>query len=219
MQSIGVDTVVIHPPTYYPLSADHLLTYFGKLADTIKIPIIIYNIPSTTHHSIPLDVVDELSHHSNIIGIKDSERNLDRLEESLKMWANREDFVHLLGWGAQFSNALLNGSAGIVPSTANITPFLYSSMAEEAQKDNQDDVLHLQKITDRFSEIYQKGKLLSDSLAALKIILNEMDLCGTTVLLPLMQLKEDDAAHVTKQFQQQKDQMKNDPFGKHIVWP
>jgi len=219
MQNIGVDAVVVHPPGYFPLSADHLLSYFENLAESIRLPIIIYNIPATTHHSIPLDVVEKLSQHPRIIGIKDSERDQNRLKASLERWAEREDFVHLLGWGAQFSNALINGSDGIIPSTGNITPHLYSCMVEEVQKGNNENVQHLQKITDQFSEIYQKGKLLSEALAGLKIILNDMGFCGTTVLSPLKELNNDDTSAVKENFSSLMNQMQSDTFGKHMVWP
>ena len=57
--------------------------YFEQLADAIPLPLIIYNIPATTHSSVPLQIIDDLSYHSNIIGLKDSEENVERLHESL----------------------------------------------------------------------------------------------------------------------------------------
>ena len=86
----GADLVVANIPSYYQLSAPQIHRYFQQLADAVPLPLLIYNIPSTTHHSIPLDIIDELSHHPNIAGTKDSERNEERLKESLRLWSNRE---------------------------------------------------------------------------------------------------------------------------------
>ena len=81
-----------HLPSYYPLTTDHMITHYEMLADRSSLPIMIYNILSTTHMSIPLDVIEKLSHHPNIIGMKDSERDLDRMKQSAKMFSNRKDF-------------------------------------------------------------------------------------------------------------------------------
>ena len=68
---VGVDVVVAHLPNFYPLTDDHMLRYFESLADSCPGPLIVYNIPITTHHSIPLDVVSKLSQHPNVAGLKD----------------------------------------------------------------------------------------------------------------------------------------------------
>src|SRR4029079_9222738 len=92
----GVDAVAATLPSYYALNEAQMKKYFEQLADAIPLPLIIYNIPSTTHMSIPLAVIDELSHHPNIIGTKDSERSEERLMKSLDLWKQRKDFGHIL---------------------------------------------------------------------------------------------------------------------------
>src|SRR6202000_1917559 len=94
----GADVVVCNLPSYYQLSETQILKYFESLAGQIPGTLMIYNNPSTTHHSIPLPLVDKLSHHPNIVGLKDSERDEERLVAALEMWSNRKDFSHLLGW-------------------------------------------------------------------------------------------------------------------------
>ena len=86
----AVDVVVATLPSYYALTEKQMLQYFNQLADNISLPLFIYNIPATTHMSIPLTVIDELSHHKNIVGLKDSERSDERMLESLKLWVATE---------------------------------------------------------------------------------------------------------------------------------
>ena len=74
---MGVDAVVAHPPHYYPLTPEHILRYYEALADAIPGPLILYNIPPTTHISIPLEVIEKLSYHPNIVGVKDSEGDVE----------------------------------------------------------------------------------------------------------------------------------------------
>jgi len=135
------------------------------------------------------------------------------------MWSARKDFVHLLGWGAEFSNALMLGSDGIVPSTGNMIPHLFHMMYQQASAGNIESAQHLQKITDQFSQIYQQGRLLSDSLAGLKIMLNEIGLCERLVLPPLTVMNEDEANTIIKNTLDLMEQMKTDPFGAQITWP
>src|SRR5688572_12618510 len=82
----NVDAVAATLPSYYALTEGEMKQYFETLADAIALPLVIYNIPATTHMSIPLQLIDELSHHPNIIATKDSERSEERLQQSLQLW-------------------------------------------------------------------------------------------------------------------------------------
>jgi dihydrodipicolinate synthase/N-acetylneuraminate lyase len=74
------DAVLVRTPSYYPYSSLDMLTYYRALADRSPLPIIIYNIPKFTRYEIPVEVVGELAQHTNIIGIKDSSGNVERIK-------------------------------------------------------------------------------------------------------------------------------------------
>ncbi len=182
---IGVDAVVAHLPFYFPLSAKQMLHYFEKLADNIPCPLIIYNNPITVRQSIPLKVIEQLSHHKNVAGVKDSERGMERLDQSLNLWSRRDDFVYLLGWTIQSAYALLNGSDGIVPSTGNFVPGLYKDLYDAALDQNKTKVFEYQEKANRISDIYLKNRNISQSIPALKFIMSVAGLCQPYVLPPL----------------------------------
>lgn len=184
----GVDVVAAHLPSYYALTEDQMLRYFEQLADQVPGPLIIYNIPATTHASIPLQILDQLSHHDNIVGTKDSERSDERLEESLKLWADRPDFSHFVGWAARSADALLAGSDGIIPSTGNLDPALYQELYQAALNGNQHHAFRLQKHSDLLGNLYQSGRTLGESLWALKVLMQEAGLCQPHVMPPLQPL-------------------------------
>ena len=121
----GVDAVAATLPYYFPLTENQMKKHFEYLADNSAIPLIIYNIPATIHMSIPLPLIEELSHHPNVIATKDSERNEERLKQSLELWKDRDDFGHFLGRSAKSVEALINGSNGLIPSTGNIILFFF----------------------------------------------------------------------------------------------
>lgn len=181
----GVDVVAATLPTYYALSESDMQKYFEQLADNVPGPLVIYNIPATTHMSIPLPLIDTLSHHPNIIGTKDSERNEERLKMSLSLWALREDFSHFLGWAAKSADALINGGDGLIPSTGNFYPGLYSEMYKAVQDGDADKARQLQELSDVLGNLYQSGRSLGDSLAALKIIMKKAGFCEEYMMPPL----------------------------------
>jgi dihydrodipicolinate synthase/N-acetylneuraminate lyase len=193
---LGVDAVVANLPSYYPLNADQMLKYFEALADNVTGPLIIYNITITTHMSIPLDVVEKLSYHPNVAGLKDSEKNEERFKEAIAMWKDRDDFSHFTGSAALSAMALLLGSDGIVPSTGNFTPEIYRELYEAGIRGDEAKAQELQQKTNDLGGIYQKGRVLSQSLAALKVIMNKLGLCGEAVLPPLIRPGAEEKADI-----------------------
>jgi dihydrodipicolinate synthase/N-acetylneuraminate lyase len=191
----GVDVVVATLPSYYALSPYQMTTYFEQLAEQVKGPLMIYNIPATTHMSIPLDVIDTLSHHENIVGVKDSERSDERLKASLELWAKRSDFSYFLGWAARSAEALLNGGDGIIPSTGNFEPKLYADLYQKPDQ-------QLQQRSDVLGNVYQQGKLLGESLWALKVIMKQKGLCDTFMMPPLQQLSAEEEQKIIKAYKE-----------------
>jgi 4-hydroxy-tetrahydrodipicolinate synthase len=135
--------------------------------------------------SIPLPVIDELSHHPDIVGTKDSERNEERLRDALGLWSGREDFSHFLGWSARSGEALLNGGDGLVPSTGNLVPGLYVDMEEAAQRGDKEKVGQLQLVSDQLGKTYQGGSFPGESLARLKTLLHKEGYCQPHMMPPL----------------------------------
>ncbi len=196
---LGVDCVVANLPSYYPINADQMLEYYEQLANAAGGPLMLYNITITTHMSIPLEVVEKLSHHPNIVGLKDSERNEERMAESLKLWKDRQDFAHLVGCAALSTKALLLGSDGIVPSTGNFVPKMFRQLYDAAVKGDAAVAEQLQAQTDEMAKIYQGKRLLSESLAALKAMMCELGLCGPAVLPPLIECGPAEKAQIRQE--------------------
>ena len=182
---LGVDAVVAHLPFYYPLSSEQIFKYYEKLADAITCPLILYNNPITVKQSIPLEIAEQLSHHPNIAGIKDSERGIERLEDSIRLWKNRSDFVFLVGWSVQSAYSLLNGADGIVPSTGNLVPGLYKQLFDSAVSGDKSKANELQEITNRITDFYMKNRNLSQSIPSLKFLMSLNGLCQPYVTPPL----------------------------------
>jgi 4-hydroxy-tetrahydrodipicolinate synthase len=195
---LGVDAVVAHAPSYFPITPDDMLGYFELLAERVAGPLILYNIPITTHLSIPLEVVETLSHHPNIVGLKDSEGGIARLEEGVRRWAHRADFSHLVGAAEQGAYGLELGSDGLVPSAGNLVPRMYRELYDAAVRGDREIAWRLQERTDALSAVYVTAPTLGQSLAALKVMAAVLGLCEPYMLPPLRRLppEEEDAVRV-----------------------
>lgn len=77
------DAVLVRTPHYYApqMGNREILTYYRTLADRSPLPVVLYSIPKFTNYEIPVDVVEELAWHPNIIGLKDSSGSAERIAE------------------------------------------------------------------------------------------------------------------------------------------
>lgn len=203
----GADAVVTTLPSYYALSEYQIKKYFTDLADAIAVPLVIYNIPATTHMSIPVAMIDELSHHPNIIATKDSERSEERLQQSLTIWKERKDFEHFLGWAAKSAAGLFSGSKGLVPSTGNLVPEIYAAMVKAVEEGDRKKAYEMQELSDLYGNLYQSGKTLGESLWALKVLMQERGLCEPYVMPPLAALPEEEAERLKDKLKEFKTEL------------
>ena len=182
---LGVDVIVSVLPCYYPLTSQQMFDYYTKIADTLPCPVMIYNIPATTKMSIPVDVVERLSEHPNICGFKDSERDEQRMEECLRIFAGREGFSYFTGYAKFSAVSLRNGADGIIPSTANFTPRMFKELYDLSLLGKWDEAERIQVETSEIAKIYQDGRTLGQSLPALKTMMSVLGLCSPYSILPL----------------------------------
>jgi dihydrodipicolinate synthase/N-acetylneuraminate lyase len=84
------DAVLVRPPSYYAgqITAAAVLHYFRSVADRSPLPVVLYNIPKFVPYQIPVEVIAELAHHPNIIGVKDSSGSVERIRETVAVTQN-----------------------------------------------------------------------------------------------------------------------------------
>lgn len=125
---IGYQAAMVRTPHYYKnllnnVAAQHL--YFSSVADQSKIPIMIYNWPQATGLDIDPEAVARLSEHPNIIAIKESSGNLEKVLRMLR--EVKEGFQVLVGSAPTLWPSLQVGAVGAVLAYANAAP--YSTIA------------------------------------------------------------------------------------------
>ena len=195
--ALGADVIVATLPTYYALTPDQMYDYYKTLADCITGPLMLYNILATTHMSIPVDIVRQLAEHPNIVGLKDSERDLERMAQCIEIAKGRDDFAYFCGWAAQSAHSLELGGNGIVPSTGNFVPEMFQQLFIAAVAGDMETANRLQDETNEIAKIYQKDRTLGQSLAALKVMMQTKGLCEPWMLMPLTRLSTFEERAVT----------------------
>ena len=125
---MGYKGVMVRTPHYYKnlihTPAAQLL-YYRSVADQAKIPLMIYNWPQVTGLDIPVDVVNQLSEHPNIIAIKESSGNIEKVMQMIR--ETKEGFQVLVGSAPTLAPSLAVGAVGAVLAYANAAP--YSTIA------------------------------------------------------------------------------------------
>ena len=83
---IGYDVAMVRTPHYYKkqMQAANLLAFYRTVADRSPLPVIIYNFPQATGYDMPAEVVIELAGHPNLIGIKESSGDVEKVRKMVE---------------------------------------------------------------------------------------------------------------------------------------
>ncbi|TKV72285.1 dihydrodipicolinate synthase family protein [Rhizobium sp. AU243] len=119
---IGVDGIAVITPFFIACTQDGLIRHFSTVADAVKTPVYLYDIPARTQNHIEPETARKLATHGNIAGIKDSGGAQQTLEAYLQVAKEMPGFEvysgpdHLVLWSLQ------NGAAGCISGLGNALP-------------------------------------------------------------------------------------------------
>jgi 4-hydroxy-2-oxoglutarate aldolase len=118
----GAQAALVLTPFYYKdsLSDEAQIRHFQEVADNVHIPVLIYNVPKYTNINVSNRVIEVLSRHPNIIGMKDSSGNIAQLVEFQRVADPR--FQILTGTAGVWYPALVLGVQAGIMALANCAP-------------------------------------------------------------------------------------------------
>lgn len=119
-ESVGCDGLLCVTPYYNKTTQKGLIQHYTAIADSVNIPIIIYNVPGRTGLNILPDTLRKLSSHKNIAGVKEASGNISQVVE-IGTFCN-EDFALYSGNDDQVVPLLSVGGVGVISVVANIAP-------------------------------------------------------------------------------------------------
>src|SRR5699024_1335998 len=140
----GVSALSVLTPYFINPSQNELIDHYTKIADSTDLPIILYGSDNRTNVKIDVQTCEKLSHHTNIIGIKDSSGDMARMADYISSTKDNENFSVLSGRDTLIYSGLCHGVDGAIAATANIAPKLVSDIYDEFMKGNYKKSLELQ---------------------------------------------------------------------------
>ena len=141
-QEAGADALLVVSPYYNKATPDGLVRHYLSIAHAVKIPLILYNVPSRTGVDIPVSVYRRLSAIPNIVGVKEASNDIGKIlrirascPESFTIWAGNDDLT---------VPAISLGAKGVISIAGNVYPEEMQDMAMAALDGDFDTAAALQ---------------------------------------------------------------------------
>lgn len=118
-EEYGVDGLLHVTPYYNKASQKGLITHFTAIANSVKVPIILYNVPSRTGVSIAIDTLKELAKVENIVAIKEASGDISY---TAKVAAEIPELYIYSGNDDMIVPVMSLGGKGVISVLANVCP-------------------------------------------------------------------------------------------------
>lgn len=182
-KEIGADAVMLITPYYNKTNQRGLIKHFETIANEVKLPVVLYNVPSRTNMTIEAETVETLSHNPYIVALKDATNDFDYMEE-VKKRINEDEFALYSGNDDNVVEFYQRGGKGVISVIANVIPQEFQDLYDAKQSG--------ENISSQFEPI---GQLL-DSLSVdvnpipIKALTAHLDFGNYELRLPLIPLDD-----------------------------
>jgi 4-hydroxy-tetrahydrodipicolinate synthase len=182
----GADYVLLVTPYYNKPNQKGLIKHYEKIANSVDIKQVLYNVPSRTACDMTPETVETLSKHENIVGVKEAVDNVERIRQLVNISKKCKNFSILSGDDPTFMSSLIQGAHGVISVAANVIPNPISQICKNVKADKYDEAEKLNKLYD---DLY--GLLFVESNPIpLKWMMYKMGLIENSIRLPLTELDE-----------------------------
>ncbi|PNZ69291.1 4-hydroxy-tetrahydrodipicolinate synthase [Staphylococcus croceilyticus] len=194
-KQLGADAIMLITPYYNKTNQRGLIKHFETIANEVKLPVVLYNVPSRTNMTINPETVETLSHNEYIVAIKDATNDFEYYEE-VKKRINQDEFALYSGNDDNVVEFYERGGNGVISVIANVIPKEFQTLYDAKQSG--------QDISKDFEPI---GKLLD----ALSVDVNPIPIKALTsylgfgeyeLRLPLLPLEVEDAKVLVNAYEQ-----------------
>ncbi len=140
-EKCGVDALLVVSPYYNKATEDGLFAHYLSIAHSVKLPVIIYNVPGRTGVDIPVSVYKRLSRIPNIAGVKEASASITKIAEirsacpDLPIWSGNDDMI---------VPTLALGGQGVISVLSNVVPVETDAMVQSALAGDFDTAAALQ---------------------------------------------------------------------------
>ena len=141
-QNAGVDGLLVVSPYYNKANNEGLVAHFLSVAHAVRIPVIIYNVPSRTGVDISVSVYKTLARIPNIVGVKEASTSITKIAKirndcgiDFAVWSGNDDMTVPI---------LSLGGSGVISVVSNVAPDLVDTMVSAGLDGDFDTAAHIQ---------------------------------------------------------------------------
>ena len=186
---LGADCALLITPFYYAekMNDKALIKYYQEVADSVDIPVLIYNVTKYTHINISPKAVEVLAKHPNIIGMKDSSGSVPQLVQ-FKKAVQGQEFNLLVGTASAWYPALTLGIEASIMALVNCCPGECVDVQKEYENGNDD------KARELYERVFPVNSAVTGKfgIAGLKYACDLLGFQGGLVRKPMLQLTEEE---------------------------
>jgi 4-hydroxy-tetrahydrodipicolinate synthase len=190
----GYDAILSASPQYNKPTQEGIYQHYKAIAENAKLPVLLYNVPSRTGSNVNADTTIRLARDfKNIIGIKEASGNFDQINQIMR--DKPEDFLMISGDDPISLPMIALGAVGVISVIGNALPRQTSDMIRKCLNN---DFKGAQK--DHFDLVdFTRLCFIEGSPAGVKTALKQLNICGDTVRLPLVQVSDYTAGQIIKE--------------------
>ncbi|AJD40633.1 dihydrodipicolinate synthase 1 [Rhizobium gallicum bv. gallicum R602sp] len=184
-EKAGAEAVLVVTPYYNKPTQKGLIAHFSAIAEAVRLPIYIYNIPGRSVVDMTPETMGALAKaHSNIVGVKDATGKIERVSEQRITCG--KDFRQLSGEDATALGFNAHGGVGCISVTANVAPRLCAEFQAATLAGDYNKALEYQ---DRLMPLH-KAIFLEPGLCGAKYGLSRLERMSRNVRSPLISMLE-----------------------------
>ena len=188
-ERLGCDGALLVTPYYNKGTESGIEKHYLTLAESVNLPIIVYNVPSRTGVNLGLGLLSRLAKHPNIVGIKEASDSIDRL---VGLAAFGEELWLYSGNDSQIYPTLALGGRGVISVMSNIIPKTAVELCKSFFDGRWEEALRLQIRLLPFI----RSLFAETNPSPIKFAMSSFGLCTEEVRLPLSPPRESTRAEV-----------------------
>jgi len=191
-KSVGVDSVVVAPPFYFPATESEMINYVEKMAAATPLPFVLYNMPMHTKINLTIPTIQRAK-ELGCIGIKDSSGDMANLYMLIDAFKDDQNFAVFAGTELYLPDAVMGGAHGAVAGGANVFPKLFVDLYDAALVRDHEKITNLRnQIIWLCNTMYVVSPSAARITISFKTALSILGICSDEMALPLRKLEGDD---------------------------
>ena len=179
-EKAGANALLIVTPYYNKPTQEGLYQHFKAIAGSVKIPIVIYNIPGRSVVDMSVQTMARIYEIDNVVGVKDATANLARVSQQRA--AMGPDFIQLSGEDATALGFMAHGGHGCISVVSNIAPRLCAAFQNACLAGDYKAALALQ---DRLLPLHD-AMFVETNPGPVKYAASRLGLCSAEMRLPMV---------------------------------